>query len=144
MAKYAQGIFVPKNPQKYIGTKKITYRSGWELTFMMFADGNDKVVKWASESVQIPYKNPLTGKQTIYIPDFLIVYQDRTGKQIAELIEIKPKAQTMITEKTRSARDKMAVVVNHAKWGAAKAWCSRQGISFRVVTEDDIFYSGRR
>ena len=144
MAKYARGIFVPKNPQKYVGTKKITYRSGWELTFMMFADSNDKVVKWASESVQIPYRNPLTGKQTIYVPDFLIVYQDKMGKQIAELIEIKPKAQTMITEKTRSARDKMAIAVNHAKWGAAKAWCSRQGIRFRIITEDDLFYSGRR
>lgn len=144
MAKFAQGTYTPKNPQKYIGTKTIRYRSGWELTFMMFADNNDKVIKWASESIQIPYRNPLTGKQTIYVPDFLIVYQDKTGKQIAELIEIKPKSQTMITEKVRSARDKAAIVINHAKWAAAKAWCSRQGITFRVVTEDDIFYGGRR
>lgn len=143
MAKFAQGFYVPKNPKKYVGTGKIRYRSGWELTFMMFCDNNEKVLQWASESIQIPYRNPLTGKQTIYVPDFMIVYQSK-GKNIAELIEIKPKKQTMITEKVKSARDRAAVVVNHAKWAAANAWCKRMGINFRVVTEDDIFYSGRR
>lgn len=143
MAKYAQGFFVPKNPEKYVGTSKIRYRSGWELTFMMFCDNNEKVLQWASESIQIPYRNPLTGKQTIYVPDFLVIYQSK-GKKITELIEIKPKAQTMITEKTRSARDKAAIAVNTCKWMAASAWCKRMGIKFRVVTEEDIFYSGRR
>jgi hypothetical protein len=144
MSKFAQGFFTPKNPDKYVGTGKIRYRSGWELTFMMFADNNDKVIKWASESIKIPYRNPLTGKQTVYVPDFLLVYQGKNGQPIAELIEIKPKKQTMITEKTRSARDKMAVAVNHAKWAAAQTWCKRNSITFRVITEDDIFYSGRR
>ena len=144
MAKWAQGFFIPKNPQKYIGTGKIRYRSGWELTFMMFCDNNDKVVKWASESIRIPYKNPLTGKQTIYVPDFFIVYQNRTGKPVAELIEIKPKAQTMIQEKVTSARDRAAVAVNHAKWEAANIWCRRSNIAFRVITEDQLFYNGRR
>jgi hypothetical protein len=144
MAKYAQGFFIPKNPEKYVGNGKIRYRSSWELTFMMFADSNPKVIKWASESIQIPYRNPLSGKQTIYVPDFFVVYQDRNGKTISELIEIKPKAQTMITEKTRSARDRASIAVNHYKWQAANAWCSRMGIKFRVITESDIFYSGRR
>jgi hypothetical protein len=110
---------------------------------MMFCDNNDKVLQWASESIQIPYRNPLTGKQTIYVPDFMVVYQSK-GKKVAEMIEIKPKKQTMITEKVKSARDRAAVAVNHAKWAAANAWCARAGIKFRVVTEDDIFYSGRR
>lgn len=144
MAKYAQGFFIPKNPEKYVGNGKIRYRSSWELTFMMFADSNPKVIKWASESIQIPYRNPLSGKQTIYVPDFFVVYQDRNGKTISELIEIKPKAQTMITEKTRSARDRASIAVNHYKWQAANAWCSRMGVKFRVITESDIFYSGRR
>ena len=144
MSKFAQGSYSPKNPKKYIGSGAIRYRSSWELTFMMFADSNPKVLQWASESIKIPYKNPLTGKQTIYVPDFLVVYQGPNGKNIAELIEIKPKSQSMITEKTRSVRDRAAIAVNHAKWASAKAWCSRQGINFRVITEDDIFYSGRR
>jgi hypothetical protein len=144
MAKYAQGFFIPKNPEKYVGNGKIRYRSSWEMTFMIFCDSNPKVIKWASESIQIPYRNPLSGKQTIYVPDFFVVYQDRNGKTISELIEIKPKAQTMITEKTRSARDRASIAVNHYKWQAANAWCSRMGIKFRVITENDIFYSGRR
>jgi hypothetical protein len=143
MAKYAQGEFIPRNPEKYVGIGRIKYRSGWEMTFMMFCDNNPKIVQWSSESVRIPYRNPLTGKQTVYVPDFLITYQNN-GKLVAEMIEIKPKKQTMITEKVKSARDRAAVAVNHAKWAAAQAWCSRMGIKFRVITEDDIFYSGRR
>ena len=126
MSKYAQGFFVPKNPEKYVGTGNIRYRSSWEMVFMQFCDNNPKVLQWASESVQIPYRNPLTGKQTIYVPDFLVIYQSK-GKKITELIEIKPKAQTMITEKTRSARDKAAIAVNTCKWQAAQIWCKRMG-----------------
>lgn len=144
MAKWAQGFYVPKNPEKYIGINKPRYRSSWELTFMMFADNNDKVLKWASESIQIPYRNPLTGKNTIYVPDFLIVYQNRSGQPITELVEIKPKKQTLLEEKITNARDRAAVVVNHAKWGAANAWARRNGITFRVITEDQMFANGRR
>ena len=144
MSKYAQGFFTPLNPEKYAGNGKIRYRSSWELVFMRFCDSNEKVIKWASESIQIPYRNPLSGKQTIYVPDFFVVYQDKNGKVISELIEIKPKAQTMITEKTRSARDRAAIAVNTYKWQAANAWAKRMGVTFRVITEDQIFYSGRR
>ena len=97
--KYAQGRYTVRNPQKYVGKGKPTYRSGWELTFMIFCDSNDKVLQWASESIAIPYIHPITGKRKNYIPDFFIVYQDRTGKKKAELIEIKPKAQSIIEEK---------------------------------------------
>ena len=144
MAKYAQGIFTPKNPDKYVGQGTIRYRSSWEMVFMQFCDNNPKVIKWASESIRIPYRNPLSGKQTVYVPDFFMVYQGKDGQPTAELIEIKPKKQTMISEKTHSARDKAAVAVNHAKWAAAMAWSKRNGIKFRVITEEDIFYSGRR
>lgn len=144
MGKWAQGFYTPKNPAKYIGKGKIRYRSGWELTFMMFCDNNDKILNWASESIQIPYRNPLTGKQTIYVPDFFIVYQDKMGRKIAELVEIKPKKQTMIEEKITNARDRAAVVINHAKWAAANQWCKQSGITFRVITENELFVNGRR
>lgn len=144
MAKYAQGFYEVKNPQKYIGNGKPKYRSGWELTFMLFCDNNEKIINWASESIRIPYKNPLTGKQTIYVPDFFVVYQNKYGKVLAELVEIKPKKQTLIQEKITSARDKLAIIVNHAKWQAAQAWCKNKGIVFRVINEDQIFINGRR
>lgn len=144
MAKYAQGFYEVKNPQKYIGNGKPKYRSGWELTFMMFCDNNEKIINWASESIRIPYKNPLTGKQTIYVPDFFVVYQNKFGKVQAELVEIKPKKQTIIQEKITSAKDKLAIIVNHAKWQAAQAWCKNKGIVFRVINEDQIFINGRK
>jgi hypothetical protein len=141
--KYAQGIYTIKNPHKYVGKGKPMYRSGWELTFMIFCDTNDKILKWASESIVIPYLHPFKGKRTNYIPDFFIVYQDKYGKTNAELIEIKPKAQSIITEKVQNARQQAVVAINHAKWYSAKAFCKAQGMKFRVVTEDDLFYNGR-
>jgi hypothetical protein len=144
MGKWAQGIYEVQNPQKYVGKGKPRYRSGWELTFMRFCDGNDKVINWASEAISIPYRNPFTGKSTVYIPDFFIVYQNRTGQVVSEVIEIKPKKQTLIEEKVTSARDRAAIALNYAKWQAAQAYCKRIGVAFRVITEDQLFYNGRR
>jgi hypothetical protein len=144
MGKWAQGIYEVQNPQKYVGKGKPRYRSGWELTFMRFCDNNDKIVNWASEAISIPYRNPFTGKSTVYIPDFFIVYQNRAGQVVSEVIEIKPKKQTLIEEKVTSARDRAAVALNYAKWQAAQAYCKRIGVAFRVITEDQLFYNGRR
>lgn len=144
MTKWAQGIFVPKNPQKYVGNHKPKYRSGWELTFMNFCDNNNNILYWASESITVPYRNPLTGKPARYIPDFFVVYQNKHGRQIAEVVEIKPKKQSLIESKTANARDRAVVAVNHAKWQAATAYCKAQGLTFRVITEDDLFHNGRK
>jgi hypothetical protein len=144
MGKWANGIYTPKNPEKYIGKHAPRYRSGWEMTFMTFCDSNKNVLAWASESMSIPYRNPLTGKPSNYIPDFFVVYENKFGKKIAEVVEIKPKKQSLIESRTASARDRAAVAVNHAKWAAAKAYCQSQGFAFRVITEDDLFYNGRK
>jgi hypothetical protein len=144
MAKWAQGIYEVRNPEKYIGNHKPKYRSGWEFTFMQFCDNNKSVLKWASEAIAIPYMNPITGKRANYIPDFFVVYQNKHGKQIAEMIEIKPKKQSLIESRVASARDRAVVAVNHAKWASARAYCVQSGFTFRVITEDDLFYNGRR
>jgi hypothetical protein len=144
MGNFAQGIYEVKNPQKYIGNHKPRYRSGWEFTFMQFCDNNKSVLKWASEALVIPYRHPLTGKPTNYIPDFFVVYQNKHGKQIAEVVEIKPKKQSLIESRVASARDRAVVAINHAKWIAASAYCKQNGFTFRVVTEDDLFRNGSR
>lgn len=144
MGKWAQGIYTPKNPQKYIGKHKPKYRSSWELVFMQFLDSNDSILYWASEAMRIPYKHPLTGKPTIYVPDFFVVYQNKFGKQIAEVVEIKPKKQSIIESKVASAKDRAIVAINHAKWQAAMAYCKSQGLTFRVITEDDLYHTGRK
>ena len=102
------------------------------------------VVKWASESVRIPYKHPLTGKQSHYVPDFLVQYEDKRGKLVTELVEIKPKKQSIIESKNANRATRETVAINHAKWDQAMRWCKANGITFRVVTEDDIFRSGSR
>ena len=140
---YAQGFFEVRNPQKYIGKGKPKYRSGWEHAFMRFCDNNDSIVGWASESIAIPYRNPLTGKMTNYIPDFLIQYRTRDNTVKTELIEIKPKKQSVLESKA-SVRDRAIVAVNYAKRDAATKWCRRQGLQFRVLTEDDIFRNGKK
>lgn len=143
MSKFAQGFYKLTNPQKYVGKGMPKYRSGWEHAFMRFADTNDHIIQWASESIRIPYRHPLTGKMTNYIPDFLIVYRTKKNKMCAEVIEIKPKKQSVLESKM-SDRDRAVVAVNYAKWAAAEKWCKRQGLIFRVITENDIFRNGAR
>ena len=141
MSKWAQGIFTPKNGHKYIGKHKPKYRSGWELTFMTFCDTNKNVTSWASESMSIPYRSPLDGKVHMYIPDFFVVYQNKYGKQLAEVVEIKPKKQSLL-ESRASDRDRAIVALNYAKWDAATKWAKRNGLTFRVINEDMIYHQG--
>ena len=141
MPNFRQGLYTVKNAAKYVGKGTPKYRSGWELTFMIFLDSNDNVLQWASESVRIPYRNPLTGKQSIYIPDFLVTYRGRNNTTIAELIEIKPKKQSLL-ESRASDRDRAIVALNYAKWNAATKWANRNGLTFRVINEDMIYHQG--
>ena len=137
MASFQQGVYSPKFPQKYVGKHRPRYRSGWELTFMRMCDNHPNVIGWASEATRIPYRNPISGKQTNYVPDFFMVYVDKNGKKHAEIIEVKPKMQTL--DHAKSQAQKVQAVVNEAKWEAARAWTKDKGMIFRVVTEDHLF-----
>jgi hypothetical protein len=143
MSKWTQGLFTPKNVKKYVGNHTPKYRSSWELHFMMFLDSNPHVLQWASEAIAIPYRSPLDGKIHKYIPDFFVVYQNKHGKQMAEIVEIKPKKQSMIEGKT-NARDRATVAINHAKWASATSYCKSQGYAFRVINENDLFRNGTK
>lgn len=144
MTHFAQGIFTPKNSEKYIGKHKPKYRSGWEMTMMMFLDNNPSILQWASEPLYIPYIHPLTGKRANYIPDFLVIYENKYGQRKAEIVEIKPKKQSLIESRTASAKDRAIVAINHAKWKAAAEFCKRSGLVFRVINEDHIFHKSKR
>jgi hypothetical protein len=138
----SKGIFVPKNPSKVIGKGAIKYRSSWEQVFMNFCDNNPSVVNWGSEVLRIPYRNPITKKNTIYIPDFIVSYIDRNGRQHTEVIEIKPLKEAVM-ERARSPRDKIMLAINMAKWQAAQAFCANNNMVFRLVTEQQLFATGR-
>lgn len=143
MGKWHSGEFTPKNPGKYIGQNTPKYKSSWELTMMNLCDNHPYILNWAYESIHIPYKNPLTQRQSIYIPDFLLIYMDKTGRQHSELIEVKPITQTL-QERARTRNDRLAVVLNHTKWKAAEAFCRRHQIKFRILTEEQIYRQHRK
>jgi hypothetical protein len=65
-------------------------------------------------------------------------YRTKNNKLCTELIEIKPRKQSVI-EGRMNQKDRMIVAINHAKWAAARAWCQRAGIVFRVLNEDSLF-----
>ena len=136
---YKQGYFTPKNPEKYIGghSDRLAYRSSMEFVMMNVCDENKNIKFWAVESLQIPYQNPFSGKWSIYIPDFLIIYADSNGKTHGELVEIKSMKQATRSE-AKGDRDRAQVIINQAKWKAAMVFCTKRGLHFRVMTENEI------
>lgn len=140
---YKQDFYTLKNPEKYIGTKTPYYRSSWEYKFMETMDLNPSVTEWASEPLSIPYFNPVTCTHSMYVPDFLIVYVDKTGKKHTEMVEIKPRKETFL-EHAKSAQDKYRLAVNAAKWEAAAKFCAARGIKFRIINEDHIYRNPKK
>lgn len=137
MSQTLKGFFESKNPGK-TGTPRPYYKSSWELAFMRMCDEHPSVLQWAYEPIKIPYTNPITNQRTVYVPDFLIVFVDSKRKQKAQIIEIKPAKQTFM-DKAKHKDDKMALIINAAKWEAASHYAKNHGMTFRILTEHDIF-----
>ena len=141
-SKFARGKFVMTAPEKYVGVKVPIYRSSWEWSFMRFCDTNKNITKWASEAIQIPYRDPLTGRQTVYIPDFFIEYVDKQNRINVELIEVKPASQTILERVGKNKYNQAQFIKNQAKWAAANLWCKQQGIKLSILNENDLFHQG--
>ena len=140
--KFAQGTYNLKNPEKYIGLGTPRYRSSWEFAVMKMCDENPGIQQWASESIKIPYRDPLTGKNTVYVPDFLVVYVDKKQGKHAELWEVKPRSQTVLEAVGKNAYNQAHYIKNMAKWQVARQWSKKHGLTFRVINESDIFHVG--
>jgi len=121
--------------------KNIVYRSQWEAKYMRQLDLDKNVKAWASEELSIRYISPKDHKPHRYYPDFFVEYKD--GRK--ELIEIKPYAQTIPpkrTEKKSRARllnESVTYKVNQCKWIYATEWCKKNGVTFKVLTEKELF-----
>ena len=143
--KYKQGNFKPEHPKKYVGSYPITFRSSWEYRFMRWADNNPMVVDWISETVTVPYYNPIKRRQARYYPDFVLTVRTKEGKLKKWLVEVKPKKETMPPERKRGKRkatllyEQATWAVNTAKWEAAKKWAEKHYMKFVLVTEEHIF-----
>ena len=138
MRRTYKGYYTIINEEKYIGSHPPYYRSSWELTFMRKCDEHPSILQWASEPFRIPYYNTVKNKHTVYVPDFLVIYIDADKNKIGELVEIKPLKQTVM-EKAKSKRDKLQVEINALKWQAAVEYAERNGLKFRVMTEEQLF-----
>lgn len=136
----AAGRFIPKFPEKYVGrsVNQIFYRSSWEVAFMKWLDANPAVLRWASEELSIPYIHPKDGRVHQYYPDIVMIIKDVDGQVKKKIIEIKPYKETVPTPRM-SPRDAEALIVNTAKWEAANLYAQKNGASFEVLTEKQMF-----
>jgi TnsA endonuclease N terminal len=138
-----QGIFNPKNKEKYKGNvKQIVYRSFWELKFMQYLDRHHDVIEWNSEEKIIPYKSPIDGKYHRYFPDFFVKRKNKDGIVEHLLIEIKPEYQTKPPlrkgNEKRYINEVMTWGINEAKWKAAKEYCEDKKYKFIILTEKHL------
>lgn len=139
---YLQNYFTPRNPQKYKGDlNRIIFRSSWEYDFCRFLDNNQRVLEWATEPFSIPYVKPTDGKVHRYFPDFWVKYMDSQGKVLQEVIEIKPLKQ-QLPPSTSPGKSKKALIyeaiaysINQAKWEAARNFCDKYNMKFRLIGE---------
>lgn len=141
--RYKQGYYTPKNPSKYIGDiNKIRYMSSWELTTHRFFDNNQRVIRWGSEVIIIPYLKPTDNRIHRYIVDYYVEYINVHGEIVTELIEVKPLKDTRVSRsRNPSTRlyENLTTAVNYAKWQAATQFASQRGWKFRIVSENSIF-----
>lgn len=145
MGRNNQGLFRPKNPNKYKGDPtQIVYRSSWERIFMNYCDLREDIQKWNSEEVVIPYYDPIQKKWRRYFPDFLIQYKNKEGTIMTEVVEVKPHKEVVgppvnPKRKTKSwVYEVKTYVTNQSKWKAAEEFCENRGWSFRIVTEKEL------
>jgi hypothetical protein len=141
---YKQGIYAPKNPEKYRGdANNIVYRSSWELRVFKWMDDNSYVLELASEECVIPYKSPVDNKYHRYFPDIWVRISGADGRTKTYLLEIKPAAQaTEPKVKKRVTKQYITEVctwgINQAKWKAAREYCLDRNWEFKVLTEKDL------
>lgn len=134
-------VFNPKNHKKYVGdANKIVCRSLWERNVCKFCDEHPNITKWSSEEIGIPYLSPLDNKLHTYYPDFVIQFNNSSGIH-TWMVEVKPKKQTMLKE-SASKREKIIWAINNAKWKAAKDYCTKNNMLFKIITEKELFTNG--
>jgi hypothetical protein len=104
--------------------EEVHYRSSWELAYMKYLDQRDDVRVCEYEKIRIPYYGT-DGDRRNYIPDFLVEYDN--GSKI--LYEVKPFVR----------KDSE---INKRKFKAAREYCKKNNIKFKVVTERYLKHIG--
>jgi len=110
--------------EKFWSTKNdmwVNYRSSYELCVFEILEKMMMVVKYEVEPLRIKYRCGFDDVRT-YFPDLLITYKDGSK----ELVEVK--ANWCVNH-----------YKNQCKAKTAKKYCDKNGLTFNVWTEDEIF-----
>lgn len=137
-------IYTPINENKYVDKDVIICKSSWELAFCQWCDNNDNILRWGSETIAVPYFDPVKRKQRRYFPDFTILLRDVNGNINKYIVEIKPYKETILPIKGNKKENTYlyefyTYQTNVAKWKSAVAFCKKYGFEFKILTEKDIF-----
>lgn len=152
MNRFVQGKYTPSNPKKYKGgdVNNIRYLSMWERNVMVWLDHEPSIIHWNSEEIVIPYLDYSTldsmgePKPRKYMIDFWCRVNTINGLKMF-LIEVKPKNQVEKPKKTSRTKEetyqaKMKTwIKNKSKWMAAEAFAEKMNMSFKILTEEQIF-----
>lgn len=132
---YKQGVIDPKTCSKYYSNRlnePIIYRSGLELQFIQYCEASNKIAKWGSEIISIPYTCRLDNKEHDYYPDYII--ENDNGTRC--IVEVKPANQTVKPNATDNRWLKESWIRNIDKWNAAKEFADKHNMKFIIVTEN--------
>jgi hypothetical protein len=144
MAKYKQGKYLVKKPEKYTGDlTQVFYRSSWEQRFMIWCDTNSNIIQWSSEETIIPYRCGTDNKIHRYYIDFQIKVKNKDGFLKTYLVEIKPSKERFPPvykgkQTKRYINESMTYIKNQSKWEAATQYAKDRGYEFIILSETEL------
>jgi predicted TIM-barrel fold metal-dependent hydrolase len=77
-----------------------------------------------------------------YFPDFVVKTQNKNGKVMTYVLEVKPEVQTKMPSQKRKTKrflqEAATYAINQEKWKAADIFCKEHGWEFKILTERDL------
>lgn len=113
----------------------------------VFLDTNVNVLCWASEYIIVPYYYEVDQQIHNYVTDIYAEILDNSKTVKRYIIEIKPKKQLSAPKKpkinngkamVRYSNEQATFIKNQNKWDAARKFCARNGLIFKILTEDTM------
>ncbi len=158
--KFDQGLFIPTNKHKVMKLNKyggIFYRSSMEKKVMIYLDLHVGVIRWSAEGLEIPYilteKDEsgivINASQHRYFPDIYYELKMDDGSTRRIVMEIKPAKQCQPPEPLKRYNPNQQQLKNYkweidewnrnmCKWEYAIKHCEKQGIEFKIFTDEQV------
>jgi hypothetical protein len=111
---------------------------------MLWCDKTDTIKRWSSESIPIPYYDPITKKQRkYYVDNYVEILEGTIIKKY--LVEIKPHKQTMEPKATKGKsksnllyEQTQWITNSQGKWPAGREFAKKHGAEFIIITEKEL------